>query len=79
MITDEIRSELFKLQDPGYRDLQVKIIPNVDKESIIGVRTPALRQLAKEFAKRVFPSSATQLLDKQILVFPLYLFHLLNQ
>lgn len=52
MITDEILSELFKLQDPGYRDLQVKIIPNVDKESIIGVRTPALRQLAKEYAKR---------------------------
>ena len=52
MITDEIRSELFKLQDPGYRDLQVKIIPNVDKKSIIGVRTPALRQLAKEYAKR---------------------------
>ena len=52
MITDEIRSELFNLQDPGYRDLQVKIIPNVDKESIIGVRTPALRQLAKEYVKR---------------------------
>ena len=52
MITDEIRSELFKLQDPGYRDLQIKIVPTADKDSVIGVRTPALRQLAKEFVKR---------------------------
>lgn len=52
MITDEIRSELFRLQDPGYRDLQLKIVPTADKESVIGVRTPALRQLAKEYVKR---------------------------
>ena len=52
MITEEILSELFKLQDPGYRDLQIKIIPSVDPDSIIGVRTPALRSLAKTFSKR---------------------------
>ena len=52
MITDEIRSELFKLADPGYRDLQVKIIPTADKDYVIGVRTPALRTLAKEYVKR---------------------------
>jgi 3-methyladenine DNA glycosylase AlkD len=52
MITDEIRSVLFRLQDPGYRDLQLKIVPTADKESVIGVRTPALRQLAKEYVKR---------------------------
>ena len=52
MITDEIRKELKKLQDKGYREMQVTIIPTVDADSIIGVRTPALRQLAKEFAKR---------------------------
>lgn len=52
MITDEIRSELFKLQDLDYRDLQVKIIPTADKESIIGVRTPALRTMAKELSGR---------------------------
>ena len=52
MITDEIRSELFKLQDLDYRDLQVKIIPTADKESIIGVRTPALRTMAKELSRR---------------------------
>ena len=52
MITDDIRKELKKLQDKGYRDMQVTIIPTVEADSIIGVRTPALRQLAKEFSKR---------------------------
>ena len=52
MITDDIRKELKKLQDKGYRDMQVTIIPTVEADSIIGVRTPALRQLAKELSKR---------------------------
>ena len=52
MIIDEIRAELNKLQDTGYRDMQVTIIPTVNPDSIIGVRTPALRQLAKELSKR---------------------------
>ena len=52
MITGEIRKELKKLQDKGYREMQVTIIPTLEADSIIGVRTPALRQLAKEFAKR---------------------------
>lgn len=52
MITDDIRKELKKLQDKGYREMQVTTIPTVNADSIIGVRTPALRQLAKEFSKR---------------------------
>ena len=32
--------------------MQVTIIPTVEADSIIGVRTPALRQLAKELSKR---------------------------
>ena len=52
MITDEIRSELIKLQDPSYRDFQVNLIPTVAPEKINGVRTPELRALAKTFAKR---------------------------
>ena len=43
--------ELFKLQDKKYQELQYKIIPNVDKDTIIGVRTPELRKLAKEIVK----------------------------
>ena len=51
-IIDEIRGELMSLRDIGYRDLQIRILPTVDPKSIIGVRTPELRQLAKKVGKR---------------------------
>ena len=47
----KITDMLFELQDTGYRDFHSKLVPGVDKERIIGVRTPALRKLAKEIAK----------------------------
>ena len=43
--------ELFNLQDKKYGEFQVKLIPTVDPKSIIGVRTPDLRKLAKEIIK----------------------------
>ena len=46
-----IKEELFNLQDKKYGEFQVKLIPTVDPKSIIGVRTPELRELAKELAK----------------------------
>lgn len=52
MLRDEIRKELFRLQDVGYRDFQSKLIPNVDPGKMIGVRTPALRKYAKELVRR---------------------------
>ncbi len=51
MITEEIRKRLFSLQDEPYREFQVKLIPSIRPETMIGVRTPALRKLAKEFSK----------------------------
>ncbi len=51
VLTKEIETELFSKQDPKYRELQAKIIPNIDSESIIGVRTPELRKYAKQLAK----------------------------
>lgn len=48
---DMIQKQLFGLQDKKYKDFQVKLIPNVDPETVIGVRTPELRKLAKELAK----------------------------
>ncbi len=50
MIIEEIRAELNRLQDTKYREMQVRIIPTVKPERIIGVRTPELRNLAKRFA-----------------------------
>lgn len=43
--------ELFKLQDIKYRDFQSKLIPTVDFNNIIGVRTPELRNYAKKIVK----------------------------
>lgn len=44
----EIISDLYKLQDKKYRDFQVKLIPSIAKETVIGVRTPELRKYAKK-------------------------------
>ena len=46
-----LQEELFKLQDTGYRDFNRSLIPGVDKDKVIGIRTPVLRKFAKEYAK----------------------------
>lgn len=52
MIVEEIREELFSLQDTAYRDFQGKLTPTIDASTAIGVRTPALRAMAKRVVKR---------------------------
>ena len=44
-ITMNIQDRLFELQDEKYRNMQIKIIPTVNPDTIIGVRTPDLRRL----------------------------------
>ena len=51
VLIEEIRKKLFELQDIKYRDFQKNLIPTVDPESIIGVRTPELRKYAKQLVK----------------------------
>ena len=48
----DITEELFGMQDKQYRDFQAKLIPTVGKDRIIGVRTPALRKMAKQMIKQ---------------------------
>lgn len=50
-ILNNIRGQLFLLADESYRDFYSKLIPTVEKEKIIGVRTPILRKFAKDFFK----------------------------
>ncbi len=45
-----IEKKLLELQDLQYREFHAKLMPNVDPDRIIGVRTPQLRKLAKEIA-----------------------------
>jgi 3-methyladenine DNA glycosylase AlkD len=50
MTISEIRAELKRLQDIRYREMQIRIIPTVRPETIIGVRTPELRRMAEQFS-----------------------------
>ncbi len=50
-IEKEIQEKLFELQDLKHRDFHSKLMPTVNKDKIIGVRTPDLRKLAKEVNK----------------------------
>lgn len=56
-----IQKELFKMQDKKYRDMQIKIIPTINPDEIIGVRTPALRDYAKELSKENYSSFLNEL------------------
>lgn len=51
MNVNEIQKELFKNQDEKYRDFQSKLLPSVNSQSVIGVRTPILRTFAKKLYK----------------------------
>ena len=50
-IEKTVQERLFELQDLKYREFQCKLMPTVDPDTVIGVRTPELRKLAKAFAK----------------------------
>lgn len=47
----DIQQVLFESRDLAYREFQAKLIPNIAKESILGVRTPILREMAKKLKK----------------------------
>ncbi len=48
---DYIKKQLFEMQDLKYRDFHSKLMPTVDKEKVIGIRTPELRKFAKKISK----------------------------
>lgn len=48
---EKITQGLFELQDETYRAFHAKLMPEIEDERIIGVRTPVLRKYAKEVAK----------------------------
>lgn len=55
---EEITKKLFSLQDEKYRDFQIKLVPGITKEQMIGIRTPDLRALAKEISANPDTASA---------------------
>ena len=49
--TISLQDQLFALQDKAYADFQSKLLPTVSRETVIGVRTPDLRKMAKQICK----------------------------
>ena len=47
-----LQIELFSLQDLKYKEFHQKLMPTVDSDKVIGIRTPVLRKFAKGFSKR---------------------------
>lgn len=47
----QVTQELFRMQDTEYKTFTEKLVPNIEPDRIIGVRMPALRKFAKDFAK----------------------------
>lgn len=47
----DFRSEIEKNRDERYADFQRRLLPTLPADSIVGVRTPVLRELAKRMAK----------------------------
>lgn len=45
-----IQEKLFEYQDLGYREFNSKLIPNIDKETMIGVRIPDIRKIEKSLS-----------------------------
>ena len=52
MITDDIRAYLSENSEQDFAAFQRKLLPTVDPIVILGVRTPVLRQYAKELKGR---------------------------
>lgn len=47
----QIQRHLFTLQDTGYKAFCTSLMPTVEPDTVIGVRTPVLRHYAKQLAK----------------------------
>ena len=60
----ELVKRLLAEQDLKYRDFHASLLPNIDKKSIIGVRVPTMRKIAKEFAASATPADLGKFLDK---------------
>ncbi|MGP1430853.1 MAG: DNA alkylation repair protein [Treponema sp.] len=48
---DSLQARLFAMQDSAYKDFNKKLIPTVDEKTMIGIRTPVLKQFAKTLFK----------------------------
>ena len=64
-VIKNVQRELFAMQDLKYRDFHAKLMPTVNKDTVIGVRTPELRKFAKEYGKTEMAKIFLQVLPHQ--------------
>ena len=50
-INEKIRTELLNLKDTNYKEFHSKLVPTLDKDRIIGIRTPILRKYSNEISQ----------------------------
>lgn len=64
MTRSELVKRLLSEQDLEYRDFHASLLPNIDKKTIIGVRVPTMRKIAREFADSATPAELAKFMDK---------------
>ncbi len=57
-----VREKLFLMQDLKYKDFHSKLMPTVESDLVIGVRTPELRKFSKDFSKTEMAEEFLQIL-----------------
>lgn len=62
---DYIQNRLFEMQDLKYREFHSRLMPTVEKEKVIGVRTPELRKFAKEISKTDYAKEFLKILPHE--------------
>lgn len=58
-----LQQQLFELQDLEYKKFHEKLMPTVDSDTVIGIRTPILRGFAKELLKK---ASEDEVIQKEV-------------
>ena len=70
-INKYIEKTLFSMQDTDYRSFHLKLMPGVDPDTVIGVRTPLLgsfllRYSSVKTGKTLFPTCRTNIMTRII-------------
>ena len=42
---------LLKVKDDKYKEFQAKLVPNIDEDTILGVKTPEMRTSPRKYLK----------------------------
>ncbi len=50
-IIKSVQADLFEMQDLEYKEFHSKLMPTIEPDKVIGIRTPVLRKYAKNFVK----------------------------